>query len=330
MNRLKWLDWANVLAMVAVVWFHIPSAVEKPFNGIEYITVIIPFFFMAGFAYALSRRQSLPLLELGRRIGRTLLIPTCAFYVLFYLLWLVMGRTLAGDTEPWYEPLIQFVTGDFSTVLATYWFIIALMVMYLFSHTLQRIPSRWIYASCCGLFPLLTLLFPVGNTWQLYNVLVFIPFFALGDLYGQYSLYQRSPRPMLAIGAGLLTYIVVVQEWSLDASYHSCDVLCGFVLLGIICLISHGVSGRREHAFISILRSGALIILATQNYIIGILRVVMDRFSGSEDYLANHFVQKPLVLLLVYLVTLPLILFTLRYMPWLAGRRRESLLYREK
>ena len=92
-NRILWLDMANVLAMVCVVWFHIPSQLEMPIRGWEYICVNIPFFLLSGYSYAIGRKQDETFKSHLLTTLRTLYLPTIIFFTCFYLLWIAIGKT---------------------------------------------------------------------------------------------------------------------------------------------------------------------------------------------------------------------------------------------
>ena len=56
---------------------------------------------------------------------------------------------MAHDEEQIYEPLIQFITGSPTTVLATYWFVFCLVVIRLIFFVLEKtIPTEFCIISC--------------------------------------------------------------------------------------------------------------------------------------------------------------------------------------
>ncbi len=111
-TRIAWLDFANVLAMIGVVWFHVPSAIEVPIRTHEYFIVNMTFFMLAGISHELTwnKLENKSIIQFILHKFRRFGIPTLCFFTLFYILWLIIGRNLAGDTEHWYEPLIEYLS----------------------------------------------------------------------------------------------------------------------------------------------------------------------------------------------------------------------------
>lgn len=326
MERIKWFDWANVLAMLCVVWFHIPSALEMPIRYTEYIAVNVSFFLLAGYSFTLAGTERRTFGALLRHQGSRLVRPTLVFYCIFYLLWLVVGKRLAGDAAEWYDPIIELLTGNFSLVLATYWFVVCLMGLQILYYMLYRlIKPPHVRAFICGLLPAVTLLVGDIAYFRLSCVLLFLPFFALGSLCSS----AMSPAARWRCGAlvvlGLLLYFVLARLFAATPTYSPTDALWGVGLCGVVCALSQSLAGWSSgERWMHTLRYGALVLLATQNYIIGVTKVLLDKITQEPDFLANHFALKPVVLLLVYLLTLPVIHIVRCYCPQVLGRGRAA------
>lgn len=322
MQRIKWFDWANVLAMLCVVWFHIPSALEMSIRYTEYIAVNVSFFLLSGYSFSLSGTESRTFGVLLRHQGSRLVRPTLVFYCIFYLLWLVIGKRLAGDAAEWYAPVVELLTGNFSLVLATYWFVVCLIGLQILYYILSRfIKPPHVRAFVCGLLPAVTLFVGDIAYFRLSSVLLFLPFFALGSLCSPVVSPSVRWRSAACVVLGLLLYFLFSPLFAATPTYSPTDALWGVGLCGLVCGLSHGLAGwsSGEH-WMHTLRYGALILLATQNYIIGVTKVLLDKITQEPDFLAHHFALKPIVLLLVYLVTLPIIHIILHHCPQILGR----------
>ena len=326
-HRAEWLDLANVVAMACVVWFHIPSAVEVPVRHIEYITVNAMFFILSGcsFGLALQRRSSFR--ARLSHICRRLLWPTTVMYAVCYVLWLAIGKKLGGDVAEWYEPLVQFVTGRFSLVLATYWFIVCLIGMQILCFCLHRmVRSRSALALVCGLLPLLTLIFGDIDCYCIPEVLVFFPFFAIGTITSPADDAHGHRMHHLAwLLAGWCIYFGITHMMHLPTVYTPMEAVCG---TGACLVAGTGAElfCRKRHAgrMVTTLRYGALVLLASQNYIIGLCRVVLDRVTQEQDFLARHSALKPAVLILVYAVSIPAIQYIRHFCPQILGRSKAK------
>ncbi len=314
MKRVKGLDYANVIAMLAVVWFHVPSTVEAPIRHLEYISVNIPFFLLSGYTFALAHKEQLGVRPFLMQLGRSLLVPTCFFYAFFYLLWLLVGRQMAGDTEMWYVPLAEFAQGQFNVVLATYWFIICLCVMNLIYYALSKSGARLLTALVCGCLPMLLLLVPVPGEFRIREACAFIPFFAIGATCSHWHESQSAYIEILLCLLGLAAYCLVQERLALGSAYQWNEILSGLALCCVVCLLAKFLCRFSIlDGFAGTLRYGALVLLATQNYIIGVVKGVAD---------ISNLVYKPLVIVLVYAITYPLILLIKNKMPFILGKKQ--------
>lgn len=310
-DRVKWLDYANVLAMLAVVWFHVPSAAEAQIRHLEYITVNIPFFLLSGYVFALAGKDKRNTKDFLKHLCKSLLVPTCFFYAFFYVLWLVAGRRLAGDAELWNVPLQEFIQGQFNVVLATYWFVISLFVMNLLYYALSKSQSHLLVALACGLMPVISLYCPLPGLFRLREAMLFIPFFAIGA--GLYRLREhRTAYADIALCLLCLAVYCLISHHTDTAYYRWYEMLSGLALCAVVYLVAKACSGySRADRFVGTLRYGALVLLATQNYIIGCAKVLFD---------ISDIRLKPLVIISVYAITYPIILLIRKKMPFILGK----------
>lgn len=323
-KRLPWLDVANVLAMVGVVLFHIPTTLEQPYREVEFVVVNTCFFFLAGYSHGISSSRSSdrvqPARLLLRRIVR-LLIPTIFFFGVFYIMWLAVGRRLASDTELWYEPLAELAKGKLHTVVAPYWFVVCLLTMTILHTGVSLVfRNKMALAFALGLMPLLNCL-DMPDCYELRYASMFFPIFALGFLsqchdtgYSHYSLF--------ALGWTLSLTAEYVLTGSISPMPMSLVYGAAYTL-GIIWL-SHHLASLATLRITKLLRNGALVLLATQNYIIGICRIAADKVTGEADFMVNHIWLKPIVLLLVYGLSIPLIWLVCKHMPFVLGKSRKK------
>ena len=322
-KRIKWLDWANVLAMACVVWFHVPSALELPVRHAEYVIVNVTFFILSGFSFSLTGYQAVPFRQFVRRIAQRLILPTAVFYFAFYVLWLIVGKRLGGDVAEWYAPLLEFATGNFSLVLATYWFVVSLVTMQLACYVLGRtVRNRSAMALVCGAGATATLFIGYVPFLCLTATLQFLPFFALGCFACGAVTARARWRNVCLIALGEALYFALANITDTETGYSVGEALAGCAVCAVVCGGAVALSRTDSGTWaMQLLRYGALVLLATQNYIIGLCRVFLDKVSAEHDFLASHFVLKPLVFVCVYVVTVPVIILVKRKCPCILGRR---------
>lgn len=323
-HRLLWLDMANILAMVGVVLFHIPTAIEQPYREEEFLVVNICFFFLTGCSFGVARSHNPDILQsarfLLRRVKR-LLTPTLFFFSVFYILWLVVGRTLASDTEQWHEPLLELLKGKLHTVIAPYWFVFCLLtmtVLYVFANIVIR--NKIILSFLMGLVPLINNI-NIPDYYELGYACMFFPVFAFGSL-------------LLGDDVNLKKIIFLLSGWvvSITTNYvimgnvnpSFVALVWGVIYTAVVVVISKSFVRLAELRIVKLLRNGALVLLATQNYIIGVCRIVLDMIFGESDFLANHILLKPLIMLVVYGLSIPLMWFVCKYLPFVLSKGRKA------
>ncbi|MGN1213724.1 MAG: acyltransferase family protein [Bacteroidaceae bacterium] len=323
-HRLLWLDMANILAMVGVVLFHIPTAIEQPYREEEFLVVNICFFFLAGCSFGVAGCHGSNVSQsarfLLRRVKR-LLIPTLFFFSVFYILWLVVGRTLASDTELWHEPLLELLKGKLHTVIAPYWFVFCLLtmtVLYVFANIVIR--NKIILSFVMGLVPLIDNL-NIPDCYELRYACVFFPMFAFGSLLlrGDVSL-----KYIVFLLSGWIISMMTNYVIMGNANPSLVALAWGVIYTAVVVVISKSLARLAELRTVRLLRNGVLVLLATQSYIIGVCRIALDRIFGELDFLANHIILKPLILFVVYGLSIPLMWFVLRYMPFALGKGRKA------
>lgn len=328
-GHIRWLDFAYVLSMFCVVWFHIPSEFEESIRGIEWVVVNIPFFFFSGIAFGRNCQCHEEIWKhsyhdfIKDRIVK-LVIPTICFYFFFYVLWLVMGKSLAGDPEEWYVPLFEFITGQYTTVLATFWFVVALLVQQIIVFTISFFVSGKLEGVLCtGMVSFIPYVVTIPF-YELTPALLFLPYFLLGymlDVKGNGVRWQNYYLIPLAI---IVLHVTLPLCFEPNNYIDPQSIVLSAVLVLVIVLISYLMqSAVSVNKLLVCLRDGSIVLLATQNYIIGFCRAVLDKMTHTNQYLCSHFYCKPLVFLSVYAITIPLILLIRRYAPFLIGKNRQ-------
>ena len=144
MTRKPWLDNLKLIAMTLVVVYHTPPRFDNAHEAALFNMGAPVFFFAAGYLFNIARQQDF--LTFLKRRARQILIPYTVFFILFYALWLVVGRRMAGPEEQriaLVTPLWQFVQGTPDVVLGPFWFLAALFTMQLIYYPIRRYLEDW-------------------------------------------------------------------------------------------------------------------------------------------------------------------------------------------
>lgn len=327
---MPWIDYAKVFSICLVVSYHTPP---RPVGfGAEVLSILrMPaFFLIAGFLFRADKFPTLTAFLKHR--SRQLLVPYVSFSLLFYLLWLLGGREVAdGGVEAW-RPLVELVTGQPELVIAPFWFLACLFTMQVLYYVLGRVvPGRWLFAVCLAL-PLLLSVTEVTRVWQLFNALLYLPFYAFANcfkpLIGRLSFRTHGLTVTVAFVAALV--LIRTRMWcaevmspglTVDLVRWALFTAAGILLLpAYICAckaVAHLVGAR---PMVETIGRNTVVVLALHNYVIGVVKILADRVTAVPQFLEGvPWLNLPLTVAVVGALYFPILAIE-RWMPFLVGR----------
>lgn len=332
MKRKAWLDYMKFIAMYMVVIYHSPPRCECDghVHELALFNMGAPvFFFAAGYLFDMARQRDF--LTFLRHRARQLLVPYSTFFIIFYALWLVVGRRMAGPEEQAIDimtPVWQFIQGTPDVVLGPFWFIAALFTMQVIYYLLRRwLPGYWplVVAVLMNLSMFIIPDVPAFRYWNLDKAFLYMPIYALGNccrpLVEEFD-FSRGVRSLIWIALaafGLCFLIVAPLKIDREVAYVLAPVAIILVIpfYTAICrwLQSHfGVSRVAQTVAIT-----GITYLALQNYLIGIIKIIAARLV-SPDMLADSILSKIIIATVVMILLYPLALIVERYFPFLLGK----------
>ena len=292
------------------------------------------FFFAAGYVVNIAKQQNF--LAFLRHRAKQILIPYSTFFVIFYALWLAVGRRMAGPEEmaidvltpPW-----QFIGGRPEVVLGPFWFLAGLFSMQLIYYPIKRYLPGWL-PLVAGILLGLSLLvlpdLPWLRYWNIDRALLYMPIYAVGNncrhLADKVS-FGSLGRSLLwiALAAGSFLFLSYAPfRWDKDLAY----VLAPFAV--ILVLPFYTAVCKSLEASPAVCRVGRVVAitrityLAVQNYLIGVIKIVLGRLLGP-DVFDDNILLKVVIALIVMVVLYPIAILVDRYCPWLLGKKSPSL-----
>ena len=314
MKRQDWLDYIKLIAMTLVVVYHTPPRYDNAHESALFNMGAPVFFFAAGYLFNIAKQKDF--FSFLRHRARQLLIPYTTFFIIFYALWLIVGRRMAGPEEQAIDtltPLWQFIQGTPDVVLGPFWFIAALFTMQVIYYPIKRF-LRGYWPLVVAILLSLSLL-----------VMPDLPIYALGN-----CCHKQVDRFDFATPARSLLWIVlaVVGLGFLIVAPLTIDRGVAYVLApeAVILVLPFytAVCKWLESCFGTSLIAQTVAItgityLALQNYLIGIIKMLVAKFAGPE-ILDDNIILKVIIALLVMAVLYPLALIVERYFPFLLGK----------
>jgi acyltransferase len=197
-SRHAAVDNLKAIGIVLVVLGHAP-ALPEALHVLIFGCHVPLFFFAAGFLH--DPRRDLP--SQAAHIGRRLLLPYAAFFLLSYAYWLAT-RTMGNAAQryadlAWWDPLLGFALGHGSYVNPTLWFFPCLATTaLLYALASRRLSGRTLLAAAGGVAAI-ALLLAAGSAprlpWQLDSAAAAVFFYALGQSCRRWGLIDLAVRP---------------------------------------------------------------------------------------------------------------------------------------
>ncbi len=333
MKRLAWLDYMKFIAMFLVVIYHTPPRYDTAHEVALFNMGAPVFFFAAGYLFNIARQKDF--FTFLRHRARQILVPYTTFFIIFYALWLVVGRRMAGPEEMaigTLTPVWQFIQGTPDVVLGPFWFLAALFTMQVIYYPIRKyLSGYWPLVAALLLSLSLFILpdVPCFRYWNLDRALLYMPLYALGNCCHplvdkfDFSSVGRSLLWLLLAVVGLGFLIVAPLTIDRAVAYVLAPeaVILVLPLYTAICKwleqLNAGSSIARNVAITSIT------YLALQNYLIGVIKMLVTKFTGP-NILDDNILMKVSIAIVVMIILYPMALFIDRYLPWLLGKSRKG------
>lgn len=334
MGRKAWLDILKLIAMFLVVVYHTPPRYDNAHEAALFNMGAPVFFFAAGYLFDIARQQGF--FAFLRHRARQILVPYTTFFVLFYALWLVVGRRMAGPEEMEIgvlTPLWQFLQGTPDVVLGPFWFLAALFTMQVIYYPIRKyLGGGWpvVVAMLLSLSLFIMPDLPWLRYWNLDKALLYMPIYAVGNCCRQWiDKWDFTKVPavlvygLLAI-AGLGFLIMVPLNINKEVAYVLAP-LAVILVLPLYTAVSKTLSGNcRLDRLARVVAVASITYLGLQNYLIGIIKMVIAKVMDPQIW-DDNLVLKVVVALGVMAILYPIAVFFDRRFPWLLGKKASTL-----
>lgn len=348
MKRQAWLDYMKFIAMALVVFHHTPPRYE-PSHEQALIYVGMPmFFFAAGYLFNIAKQKNF-LTFLKHRASK-ILIPYTTFFVVFYALWLIIGRRMAGPEEmaiDSFTPLWQFIQGRPDVVVAPFWFLATMFTLQIIYYPICRYLSGYWPLVVSILLCLSLLILPDTDWmhyWNFYRALLYMPLYAFGncckDLVDRFTfapekvesnqaaVKTRRPLPLglMLVGAIASMAFLIIAPVRMDADLaYVLAPLAAILFIPLYVAICKWLESRYGDCRVA--RNVAITgitFLGLQNYLIGIFKMLVSKLVGPGA-MDETILWKFAIAFVVMLILYPLALMVERYFPWMLGKKTSSI-----
>lgn len=286
-NRLLEIDRMKGLAILLVVWGHVPSAsISGPalwyyvsISGV-YAFHMPLFMYLSGFVFFMvggpDRFWRSPLKQIATRFDR-LMVPFLAFGIL-----IVTGKYLANSFSEISDPVKSLSDGLFKVIdntpdnpLLSIWYLLVLFIYTIIVPIFWRFGGRKIYLII--LFGIIGWIFPFPEEYYLKRIATFLIFFGIGGLF---AIKKDIILPVLS------KYYLYFLSIFLFVLYETYDSQYALLLCGAssICAL-HGLFLQNfwnsDRLFLGIGRNSMAIYLLNTIFI-GMAKLFIGHFSSHN------------------------------------------------
>lgn len=323
--RYTWIDYAKVISICLVISFHTPPRPEGYWGEVIGMLRMPAFFLIAGFLFKAKRFETL--FDFVKHRSIQLLVPYFSFFFIFYILWLLFGRNLAGSEDMAIHPLTplyEFVMGNPVTVVAPCWFLCCLFSMQIIYYLLAKYLSSFWIVTIVFLMPFLNCLGDLYHLpWCLAWSFRYMPFYAIPNLLRERIIdFTANKWWMLALltlmsGMGcMFIHYYFENVWLSTLT----EIIGGLLLLPTYILLCKSIAYCHiADSFAEFIGKNTIVILAIQNYIIGVFKIVCFHLYGSEFFDGNYIANACITLAVLFLSIIPILIIN-RYFPAMIGR----------
>lgn len=338
MKRIAWIDWAKALAVITVVFCHLPQSQEWFYYRYLQTTIITVFFFLSG--YLKKDRDSWH--ESWQKYWWGLLIPYFIYNALVYPYWFVRFYLKSGvwpDLFQAVKPIVGALLMEHESSWAepldgALWYLPAIMLMHLLTDALRR--TRYLHQAMLGLCVVCFFVYAANKYWLFAPQLVpmdfprRLPFYFLGYVMGrQHRCLSKPCSALVTFQLSILSFLLSIGffYWHLlvmDTQFMLHTLLffpvCLFFLSGVV-FACRSLEGHTPQA-ITNLSIGTLVIIGLHQMLIGVVNQVVARFSpGWSPLIGYHWYEALPISLMLTALLYPIILWAQHHWPILIGKK---------
>ena len=307
-ERINWIDWAKALA---VCWFY--------YRYLQALTMVV-FFFISG--YLKKDRGSDK--ENWKKYLQSLIIPYILYNIIVYPYWILKFYLSNGTLPDFFQAmkpligalLLEHENSFCEPLNGPLWYLPAILIMHIVIDLCRKTKHQhWIMITLCVIS---FILYAANKYWYFapnltpMGLMRNLPYYYLGYLFGQYSLFRDCHLKRDSICCILcLSTSILLFTWHLDAFYsgqhmYGCKVLNG-VRLSAVTNIS----------------IGTLVIVGLHIVAVTIANYVIESLLHIGGTICYQWYEALPIAFGIISILFPIIIIAQRYSPLLLGKPRN-------
>lgn len=335
-ERINWIDWAKALAVMTVVFCHLPQSQEWFYYRFLQACVITIFFFLSG--YLKKDRGSNK--ENWKKYWQGLIIPYIIYNAIVYPYWLLkyyIQNDAMPDVFHAMKPILgalffQHENAFCEPLNGPLWYLPAILIMHVMIDLSKR--TRFLHPIMITLCIISFFLY-AGNKYYEFlpnltpmGIFRRLPYYYIGYVMGHQASYASINR-IRAFFACIfcLTVSLLCFEWHIHEERLLIHVALfypvNFGFLFAVCFLSKLLNGYKSRVIIH-LSIGTLVIIGLHTILISIFNVVWEHLISPGTSLCYHWYEALPVSIAITAVLYPIILLGKNHIPCLLGRSKNN------
>ena len=342
-ERINWIDWGKALAVITVVFCHLPQSQEWFYYRYLQTCIISIFFFLSG--YLKKDRGSNK--ENWRKYWHGLILPYIVYNALVYPYWLAKYYIQNSEFPDlytalrpvWGALLLEHENTFCEPLNGPLWYLPAILFMHILIDIYRQ--TRFLHHIVLTLCIVFFIIYAANKIWgfipNLTPIGIFsrLPIYYIGYVMGQKKLYRSvNFRQDLINGVLLLVISIALFQWHLHLFYwgdmshfSSFDFLLHITLFfpvnicfifGTLCLCK---TLNRIHSDIIVnLSIGTLVIVGLHIVLVTIVNFAFENMLHIHGVICYNWYEALPLAFVITLVLYPIIIWGKKNFPVLIGR----------
>lgn len=333
-SREIWIDLAKFISIFLVVLFHTNPHLDGYLFDFLQLLRMPAFFLIAGLLFDIEKWNSFTDFFIHR--FKRLIVPYFWFTLIFYVLWLLVGRSMVGEEEltiGLFVPIKEFLLGKPRVVLGPYWFITCLFTMQILFYVLKK------YVQSNGIIILLSISIYLGSIyfdiqdlpWCIDKAFLFLPFYAYANILKSRQENILFKKKTYAILLTIVTTIlVIINNQYVNSPYlhHLLYVMAGFCIMPVYIVICKYLASILNSStmsnMITYVGNNNIITLALQNYIIGFFKILGVWIFATNLLTSDYYIMNIVVAFVTIILSMGIAFLINKYASFIIGKRSKG------
>lgn len=332
-ERINWIDWGKALAVITVVFCHLPQSQEWFYYRYLQACIITIFFFFSGY---LKKDRGCDQ-ENWKKYWHGLILPYLIYNAIIYPYWFTKYYMLHGGMPDlfhalrpiWGALLFQHENAFSEPLNGPLWYLPAILFMHILIDLCRK--TKYLHTIMITLCMISFFLYAGNKYYEFLPNLTpmgffrCLPYYYMGYVMGQKQLFRGiAPKHDMLCCIGCMAISILLFAWHLQeevfllhiALFYPINI---FFLFGILygCKMLDGY----KSSLITNLSIGTLVIIGLHIVPITIINFALEHLRHIKGVICYQWYEALPIALLITFILYPIILFGIQHEPILLGKK---------